>query len=513
MRLRRGLSKRALAALGVVAATALAVNVNLLAARFYERWDVTSEGLYTLSEPTRRTLHSLSEPVELILLLSRTDPLNASLRHLLQAYAAETDQLRVRLVDPDQHPAEFSAIQKKYGVLSGRTEDGQSVTDASLVIAQGERHWFVGSDALVRLDPDGQHAHPALEQALTEGIANVLGRSKASVCFSRGHQEQGLNDAGPDGLVELRQRLEKNNLEAVERELGPAAAANLEGCRVLVLAGPRLPFAAAEAEAIVQAARGGSSVLALLSPMLGDDARVMASGLEPLAALADAELGANLVLETEAKSRVPRGLGDVFFAVPLAHAVTQGLTRGEADVSFKVLVSEAQSVRSLGAAQPLLRTSDQAFAVEDFRPLLERQGDVLGAAKRHERFVLAVARELQRPEGSAPARIVLVGSAAVAQNRSFRDPALYGDRLFVENAIAWLAARPALVSVPEKPAEEIGLALSEESLGEVLRYVLIYMPATAALLGLFVILRRRSLETRSRRQKVRAREDGDAVRP
>jgi hypothetical protein len=108
---------------------------------------------------------------------------------------------------------------------------------------------------------------------------------------------------------------------------------------------------------------------------------------------------------------------------------------------------------------------------------------------------------------------VLIGSAVVAQNRSFRDPALYGDRLFVENAIAWLSARPVLVSVPEKSAEEIGLALSEESLGEVLRYVLIYMPATAALLGLFVILRRRSLETRSRRQKASAREDGDAVRP
>jgi len=509
---KRRRSKRALSALGVAAAVALAVNVNLLAARFYERWDYTREGLYTLSEPTLRTLHSLGDTVEVILLLSRSDPLNASLRQLLTAYSAETERLRVRLLDPDQHPAEFSAIQQKYGIVTAKTEDGQAVTDASLVIAQGERHWFVTSEELVRLDPDGEHVRPALEQALTEGIANVLRREKALVCFSRGHREQGLYDAGPEGLGELRARIEKNNLLVEERELGDRAAANLEGCRVLIVAGPRLPFGANEAEAIVQAARGGMSVFALLSPMMSESARVIPSGLEPLAALAEAELGANLVLETDAKSRIPRGIGEVFFATPQAHPITEGLTRGESDITFNVLVSEAQSVRPLGGARPLLRTSEHAVALDDLAPLLGKQGVALDD-KKHERFVLAVARELERPKGSVPTRLVLVGSATPATNQSFRDTALYGDRLFVENAVAWLSTRPTLVSVPEKNAHELGLSLSEESLGEVMRYVLIYMPATAALLGLFVMLRRRSLETRSRRHKPKTREDGDAIRP
>jgi hypothetical protein len=76
---------------------------------------------------------------------------------------------------------------------------------------------------------------------------------------------------------------------------------------------------------------------------------------------------------------------------------------------------------------------------------------------------------------------------------------LLGARLLVENALAWVAARPAIVSVPQKPARTVGLSLTQESLGEILRYVLVYMPSTAALGGFVLLFRRRVRETRSRR--------------
>ena len=45
-----------------------------------------------------------------------------------------------------------------------------------------------------------------------------------------------------------------------------------------------------------------------------------------------------------------------------------------------------------------------------------------------------------------------------------------------------------IVSVPEKASHDVGLSLTEESLGEVQRYVLMYMPASAALLGSLKIM-------------------------
>ena len=55
--------------------------------------------------------------------------------------------------------------------------------------------------------------------------------------------------------------------------------------------------------------------------------------------------------------------------------------------------------------------------------------------------------------------------------------------------------------MPEKTEHEVGLSLSEGTLGEVLRYVLIYMPGCAAALGAFVLLRRRSVEKKSRKDE------------
>jgi hypothetical protein len=74
-----------------------------------------------------------------------------------------------------------------------------------------------------------------------------------------------------------------------------------------------------------------------------------------------------------------------------------------------------------------------------------------------------------------------------------------GNRVFIESALAWLAAKPAIVSVPEKPSHPAGLSLTEESLREVLRYVLVYMPGSALLLGGLILVRRRGAERRSRR--------------
>jgi hypothetical protein len=94
--------------------------------------------------------------------------------------------------------------------------------------------------------------------------------------------------------------------------------------------------------------------------------------------------------------------------------------------------------------------------------------------------------------------MVVVGTANVAFSQSWRDATLLGNRVFVESALSWLAAKPAIVSVPEKPSHPAGLSLTEDSLGEVLRYVLLYMPGSALLLGALILLRRRQTERRSR---------------
>jgi hypothetical protein len=505
---RGGVSRsfRAFAALGVLGAALLAVNLNVLVARWYKRWDLTADRLYTLSPATLKTLHALDQPLAITVLLGRADPLSVSVRQMLVQYCAETSKLSTKFVDPDQNPAQFQVIQKELGLLTGRSEDGRVVTDASLVITRGDRHWFITSDEFVHYDDQSGKAQPRLEQALTEGIANVLGDTKAKACFATGHRELSIDDVGPEGLAEVRHRLEKSNFEVLSVDL-TTATVPLADCTVLVVAGPSVPVDDASAARIVSFVRGGGSVYLLSAPLLGDDKRVQRNGLEAVAQLIGVEFGQDFILETDAALRLPRGAGEVFFATPQTHEVTRGLEREGMKIDSRVLVSGAQSLRisSNSPAKALLASSDKALSVRDLGGLLDpnRKDDPLERATRSS-FTLAVAAELPKPEGSTAKygpRVVIAGSANLVWGRNYGDSSLYGDRLFSENALSWLSSRPALVSVPEKTEREVGLSLSEGTLSEVLRYVLLYMPGCSAALGAFVLIRRRSIEKQWRKDE------------
>jgi hypothetical protein len=508
---RTGRTLKTLAAAGVLAAALIAALVNILVARFYKRWDWTSQGLYTLSAATRETLAGLREPIDVVVFLSASDPLNVSVRHMLSSYGSETTRLRPRFVDPDRNPAEFLALQQKYGIVSGKTEDGRLVTDASLVIVRGERHWFVTTEDMVQYDENDGRARPKLEQALTEGIRNVLEKERAKICSSTGHQEMSIDDGGPNGPAELRYRLEKNNYEVEAIDLAaPGGTPPLVPCRVLMIAGPEVAFDGTASERIASYLKAGGNALILANPLLDEDNRMRPNGLAPVIRLFGIEFNDDFVIEKDPELRHPSGIGETFFVTPKEHDITKGLLRGE-KVAFRVLVSAAQSLRATPGGTPatLLTTSAASFSVRDIRPFVDSgspvekaPGDPAGP------FAIAMAGELPKlanaPQGHGP-RLVVVGSANVVWSRNWREPTLLGSRLFIESALSWLSARPVIVSVPEKASHDVGLSLTEESLGEVQRYVLMYMPGAAALLGILIMYRRRSAERKSRRDGPGAR--------
>jgi hypothetical protein len=54
---------KALSALGVTAAVVIGVNANVLVSRWYHRWDLTREGLYSLSPATKSILAGLDATI------------------------------------------------------------------------------------------------------------------------------------------------------------------------------------------------------------------------------------------------------------------------------------------------------------------------------------------------------------------------------------------------------------------------------------------------------------------
>jgi hypothetical protein len=498
------------AVIGLVAAAFIAVVVNVVGARHYWRWDWTRDKLYTLSPATEITLHDLPDTVEVWVLLGSNDPLILSVKQLLVSYAAETPKLDVHYVDPDKDAILLLDVRRRFKIEATRAEDGRVVTDASIVFARGDRHWFLGPADLVEVsEADDARAKPKEEQAFTGAIRNVVSGERTRLCFTQGNDEMSLGDPGPQGMGVLKDLLEKDNYEA--KAVDPNDGSELEpfkGCAVAVIAGPRTPFAKEAALRLKAYLLAGGNLLATISPIgATTDTGLVPAGLDDALAPFGIALDDDVVIESDASKMIPEQLG-AFIATARTHAVTQSLvksTEGTHDPP-RVLVMRPRSMHHAAAgasATDLLTTTPQAFGVTNvtgaarwpFEGPEKTSHDVPGP------LVVAMASERPKTEPSLAhgPRAVVIGTASVLQPINWSEGISdRGAAFVVENAISWIASRPAILDVPEKGKVASVLHLTDESRAEVWRYVLLYMPVSTALLGLAVGLRRRSTEGKER---------------
>lgn len=482
-------------AAGILGAVLITVCANVMAARFYERWDVTRSRLYTLSPPSRQTISGLSEPIEILVFLSQADPELGSVRRLLDQYQAASRLIQVRYVDPDRDPATFVALQNRYRLMEGRAEQGRLVSDAALVVARGDARWVITADDIVLYDEARGTVQPRLEQAITEGLRQVLDPNSVQVCFSGGQLEPNLDDGGPSGLGGFRYMLEKNNYVTRQIDLTAVESARtLEQCDLIVVAAPGRSFTDAAANRLLTLARRGKSLLIAAGPNLSEDNRVSQSGLDPLLDAFEIGLRPELVFEREPDRVLPIGVGgEVFFAEPKPHELTRGLV-GTEGARFRVALQLSQRLETRGAAAALLVTSGRAFSISNASVLATP--DVALDNMKHDAegpFVVAATAELG-PSGKDQrrARLVVMGSASPLLGNTWEDESMGGTRRFVESAVSWLVSRPALVSLDPKPERSVDLRFTEQSMGQVARYVLLYLPGLALSCGAIILLRRRS---------------------
>jgi gliding motility-associatede transport system auxiliary component len=347
-------------------------------------------------------------------------------------------------------------------------------------------------------DRDESRARSKVEQGFTLTLRKAMNDSRARVCFTTGHGEKRLEDGGPRGLGELGSRLRKNNYDPGEVDTSlPSERNPLEGCRVVVIVGPTQTFAPDDVGRIRAWFEGGGSVFILSSPVPdSDNRRMLPLGLDVITLAAGIDMDETFVFEGDAARKLPGGFGEQFLAEPKMHEITQGLA-GERNRDLKILMTASRSLSRTGTASPppaeLLGTSKEAFGMTDFFGWAERGGPPQKtAADRGGPLALAMAAELSKKASGAVhgPRMVVVGTASVALGQSWQERVLRGGAIFTESALSWLAAEPPIVDVPDKPAAA-GARINEASLGELLRYVIFYMPGAILLLGIAVYFRRR----------------------
>lgn len=502
---------------GVVAAMAVVVLVNVLVARRYTRWDWTESKRYSLTPATVQTLRELPEPVQIWVLLGSADPLEQSVKQLLVAYQAETTKLDVHFVDPDRDVIALEDVKKKYKIETGRTEAGHVVADAIVVVARGDKHWFLTTSDMVQIsNADDTKVSPREEQALTGAIRNVLGGEKVKLCFTSGHGEMSPLELGDQGVGLLKDVLEKDNYEVVGVDASaPNATEPFKECAVAIVPGLRGAFTKDETERLRTWLLGGGNLLLAASPITGDtQTGLVPAGLERALSPFGIALDEDVVIEEDPELAFPGGGGMRFVAEPKPHAITAGLVKSDAQRDVpRVVVQLARSMHrqseaDSAAPQDLLVTSSKAFGLTNVAGASEwkdaphkRAGDLGGP------LTIAMASERSKVAPSAPhgPRVVVLGSASMLTQASFREPLpVRGAALLVESAISWLAAKPQILDVPEKTEVAAGIRITDDSRSEIRRYVLLFMPATVALLGIAIAFLRRASEGKPKTEEPKA---------
>ncbi|MDR2391751.1 MAG: Gldg family protein [Planctomycetota bacterium] len=286
--------------LAALAALAVAVNVNWLAARPWRvlsgdgresrsilpggwRWDVTDNGRNTLSPAARRILADLRAPLAIHCFIPASAETGGveiadGTRRLADRFREENPLVALSWADPELDPEGTERLAGMLGIGRGEYETGLVAIDY-----QGRRRLVPAASLAVppeRRTPEtaGEKQRWLFdgENRLIRAIADLLDPRVPNFFFSHGHRELSpAQGARRDrSASRLAQTLEQANLRVRQCRIAAGVAIPPE-CDVLVVAAPRTPFQQEEAEQVRRYLDRGGRLLLFppeADPNLRDDA-------------------------------------------------------------------------------------------------------------------------------------------------------------------------------------------------------------------------------------------------
>jgi ABC-type uncharacterized transport system involved in gliding motility auxiliary subunit len=405
---------------------------NFLANRYDHRFDLTSEGVYSLKPQTVKLLQSLQKPLKLIGIRQGSGE-DQQLEERLKLYAYyNPERVSYEMINPVSRPQVVKQL---------RMEAGQSI-----FISLGEQESRLTSSS---------------EQSITNAILKLVRGGERKIYYITGHGEPDIQGAGEEGVQALGTALkdEQFNLEALnlsQKGSVPADAA------AVILVAPEKELLKEERDLLIKYARdGGRLVLFHEVQQSTDDVRLIAREF-------GIEVGTDVVIEPELRLFT----GPVLNVQPQvvnfkSHAVTADFSpRTPVVLVTASSVKQAPTAPSVGTVSVLMETGEQAWGETNvqglfdpvnpevsFSALEDHKGPVpLAAVYEHE--VAASADnggETAEPKFEKRTRVVVFGDSDWIRNGSFRQ---FFNRDLVLAAVNWSSA------------EEGGLALEARSLDD-----------------------------------------------
>lgn len=432
---------------------AVLIVINVVVNRHDHTWDLTKNHAYSLSPESVKVLENLHQPLQLIYFDHSINFPHA--KQFLSRYRRQSNQVRLRFVDPDRHPE----LARQYKIRDYGTT----------AVALAGRQQLVTS-----LD----------EQDITNAIIRVMKGGKKTVYFILGEGERSPEDSGRTGYSALKAAMVAENFTSKTLILAqhPAIPAD---CSVLVIAGPTHAMVKPEVRAVADYLNRGGRVLFLVN--------IQAQG--PLIQYLTGSL--NVALKPDVVADLS-GVGRLFGASKLMPIVAsydpQPITSQMQNIAtifpFARTVGVGKSSTSNATVTPLLETTPQSFAATD---IANGEIRIDPRTDQHGPLTLGVAGTLPPPpaakDPNSGGRFVVYGSPDIAANAFI---GFGGNKDLVLNTFNWLSAQTAFISIRPKPPQNTPINLNRTQMSTIFWLMLVALPVFLILCGVAVWWRRRA---------------------
>jgi len=469
---KKKLKYASLSAMVTIVAIAIAVIVmlmaDLLVDRFPIKWDLTREGLFTISAPTREILNDLEQDVVIYQLVSGTDTWR-TVDEMLDNYRRHSSRISVRQIDPVRHPGFEQRFPSYTAPL--RPDD--------LIFTSGGRYRVVPARNLFVQGQQGA-AMFTMEQQFTSAILRVTDTRDVVLAFTTGHDEMEV----PTWLISI---LNDEGFEV--REIDLLTDDIEEDVDTIIIAAPQRDFALSGIVKLDEFINRGNANIIYLPAFVNEHFE----NLDGFIAEFGVTVNRDYVIETDSNMIAEQAISPFErIRITLPEVLAEDITRNVAGTRrFGTLRNRSLSLNEVRGITPvpLMRTSAQAYSKVnmDFDNRERESGDLSGP------FTLASLTTIPiiSPDGRnvEQSRVLVMSSNEWI---AFSVMPEYANRAFLLGSLNYMNDRDVDVAVVPTLILPNRLDVTERD-AEVINILIWILPILVILLGMLVFVRRRSL--------------------
>jgi ABC-type uncharacterized transport system involved in gliding motility auxiliary subunit len=441
----------------LIAAAFLAILglLNVLGSRRHERWDLTLNKTFTLSDQTLQIVSSLPQPVKMIAFYSDQDSRRNDVQDLMREYDTRSGgKVAYEFIDPEARPS----VAQQYQIREFGT-------------------------TILQMGDQQQRVTGTRESDFTTGLLKLVNPSQKKIYFTTGHNERRIDAFDDRQYSQLKTSLESDNYVVETLNLFATGEVPADAS-VVVIADPRTPLFDEEKLAISLYLDRGGHLLLLGEPRSPVNLSELVSkwnisiGTDPVAEDARFTLGGDPL--TPAIVRYP------------VHKITEQLPATIFPFASAVMFPKGSDVPRGVTFTSLAETSANSWVETDQNQVRFDEGS-------ETRGTVSVATAVEitinpasttDPDNKSPkARIVVVGDADFVSNAAFRLPV--GNRDFFLNAANWVAESEELISIRPKPNDQRQVFLTGAQQNLVFFSTTLFLPLIVAAGGVIVWWTRR----------------------